>query len=83
MTHEQRQALSAAEALHRASMGLHAINRVLRENLDGVDLPGGCALSICDQYGLLLAAEHLANHLYVHIEGQLVDLQGPEQEAAQ
>ena len=78
--------LSSKEAtrLHHAGLALFALTRVLRENIDFITLPGGAPLSVRDQHGLLLAAEHIAEELYIHLEHQAVDLQGsPEVGASQ
>lgn len=68
------QSASGAKRLHHAGLALFAITRVLRENLDYVDLPGGCPLSVRDQHGLLLAAEHIAEDVYTALEHQALDM---------
>ena len=76
---------AAAEAkhLHHAGLALFALTRILRENLDYVDMPGGSPLSIRDQHGLMLAAEHIAQHVYTALEHQALDLENSAAEASQ
>ncbi|KPX26013.1 hypothetical protein ALQ08_00993 [Pseudomonas syringae pv. delphinii] len=73
-----------ADRMHHAGLALFALTRVLRENIDYIDAPGGGPLSVRDQHGLLLAAEHIAEEIYTHLEHQALDLQdNSEAEAGQ
>lgn len=75
---------SEATRLHHAGLALFAITRVLRENLDYIDMPGGSSLSVRDQHGLMLAAEHLAEDIYSALEHQALELEETiAQEASQ
>ncbi|POQ03668.1 hypothetical protein [Pseudomonas syringae] len=69
--------LSPREAtrLHHAGLALFALTRVVRENIDLIDIPGGGQLSVRDPHGLLLAAEHISEEIYIHLEHQAIDLQ--------
>lgn len=64
-----------ATRMHHAGLALYALTRVLRENIDYIDMPGGAPLSVRDQHGLLLAAEHIAEEIYSHLEQGDLDLQ--------
>lgn len=66
---------SEATRLHHAGLALFAITRVPRENLDYIDMPGGSPLSVRDQHGLMLAAEHLAEDIYSALEHQALELE--------
>lgn len=74
MTHS----VSEATRLTHASLALFSISRILRQNLDFIDLADGCRLSVRDQHGLLLAAENIAEQLYASLEHQEVNQQGRE-----
>ena len=66
-------AAAEAKCLHHAGLALFTLTRVLRENLDYVDMPGGSPLSIRDQHGLMLAAEYIAERVYTALEHQAID----------
>lgn len=67
--------VSEADRLHRASLALFGISRVLRENIEYSDAPGGCPLSVRDQHGLLLAAEYISECVYSAVEFRFLELQ--------
>lgn len=63
--------LKDVTAMAKASHALFVITRILRSNLDAPEVVhDGPALSTHDQYGLLQAAEILAEQIYSVLEDQ-------------
>ncbi|MBD1553597.1 hypothetical protein [Pseudomonas typographi] len=83
MNNDNRERFAEAQRLNHAGIALRSIVLLLRKNLDEIDLPGGCGISVRNQYGLLLAAENLSEQIYTALEYQFDGVEVVAQEVDQ
>jgi hypothetical protein len=67
--------LSEAQRNHRGSLAAYSLAKLLRENHSTGDTPEERALSIREEYGILLALEHIAYDVYAAMEGHMLDVE--------